>query len=449
MNVSRPWAVLLALGGLALGFVHPELVQAEDAAQPAEASFSKEQLEQMVAPIALYPDSLLSQVLMASTYPLEIVEAQRWVGQNSSLKDDELDKAMLDKSWDPSIKALCHLPDVLTKMSDNLDWTQDLGDAFLGQKQEVMDTVQRMRNLAYEAGNLKTTEQQVVTQQPNEMIVIESPQPQVVYVPSYSPTVVYGSAWSYPSYYYPPMYAPYPPGYGLMTFGFGMAMGAAIWGDCDWDGGWGNSDVDIDIDNYNEFNRNTNRNWEQNNISRGEGGRGNWQHNPEHRKGVGYRDRGTAQQFGARGGSNRVSRDQARGWSDSRAGNRAGAGAGNRAGVADRSRAPGAGSRPSAGTSNRPGASTRPSGGANRPSASTRPSTASRPSTSGRPSASTRQSGSSNRSGSRDTALSGSRSPSRDRAASSRGASSRGMSSGGGRSFGGGGRSGGGGGRRR
>ena len=166
------------------------------------ATFSNEQLEQIVAPIALYPDSLLTQVMMGSTYPLEIVEADRWVKQNKSLKGSALDSALKDKSWDPSVKSLCTVPDVLAKMSENLDWTQDLGDAFLGQKTQLMDSVQRMRGKAYEAGNLKTTEQQVVTQQPDKIIVIEQASPQVVYVPSYSPTVVYG-AWSYPTYYYP------------------------------------------------------------------------------------------------------------------------------------------------------------------------------------------------------------------------------------------------------
>jgi hypothetical protein len=222
-----------------------------------------------------------------------------------------------------------------------------------------------------------------------------------------------------------------------MTFGVGMAVGAAIWGDCDW--GWGDTDIDIDIDRYNEFNRNTSRNSERYNIDRGQGGRGSWQHNPEHRKGVNYRNQGVAQQYGARAGSSRVTRDQARGWSGAQGGSRAGAGATDRArtaGAADRSRAPSAGtmdrSRATAGTS-RPSASTRQTGAASRPSASTR------------------QTGSYNRpSTSRDSAFSGARSPSTDRAASSRGASSRGtatrsggsrsMGGGGGRSFGGGGR---------
>ena len=128
------------------------------------AAFSKEQLEQIVAPIALYPDSLLTQVMMASTYPLEVVEADRWLKQNKNLKGASLEAALKDKDWDPAVKSLCTLPDVLAQMSENLDWTQDLGDAFLGQKTELMDSVQRMRGKAYDEGNLKSTLKSITTQ---------------------------------------------------------------------------------------------------------------------------------------------------------------------------------------------------------------------------------------------------------------------------------------------
>src|SRR6185369_2786297 len=129
---------------------------------PAAKPFSAAQLEQLVAPIALYPDPLMAQILMASTYPLEIVEASRWLKKNPGLKGDKLDAALKEQAWDPSVKGLCAVPDVVHRMSDNLDWTQDLGDAFLAQQSEVLDTVQKMRSKAYEAGNLKTTEQQQV-----------------------------------------------------------------------------------------------------------------------------------------------------------------------------------------------------------------------------------------------------------------------------------------------
>src|SRR4030095_14178306 len=164
------------------------------------------------APIALYSDGLLSQMLMAATYPLEIVEAERFMKANPGLKDAALDEKLKEQDWDASVKSLCKAPDVLTKMSENLDWTQDLGDAFLGQKTELMDTIQVLRGKASDSGNLETTEQQVVTVKEDKIIVIESPSPEVVYVPRYSPTVVYGPTYPPPpSYYYPSMYPYYPP----------------------------------------------------------------------------------------------------------------------------------------------------------------------------------------------------------------------------------------------
>jgi hypothetical protein len=163
-----------------------------------DVTFSKEQLEQIVAPIALYPDALLTQMLMAATYPLEIVQADRFMRANPGLKDTALEEKLKEQDWDTSVKGLCSLPDVLKNMSTNLDWTQDLGDAFLAQQAEVLDTVQRMRGKANDAGNLKTSEQQVVTVQQDKIIVIESKSPEVIYVPTYSPTVVYGAGWGYP-----------------------------------------------------------------------------------------------------------------------------------------------------------------------------------------------------------------------------------------------------------
>ena len=365
----------------------------EDAAPATNASgtFSEEQLEQLVAPIALYPDSLLLQILMASTYPLEVVEADRFVKKNPELKDEALDEALKEHDWDPSVKSLTKLPDVLKMMSENLDWTQDLGDALLAQKNEVMDTVQKMRGLAYEAGNLESTEQQTVTQQEDNIIVIEPADPEVIYVPSYSSTVVYGSSWGYPYWYYPPMYYPPPPGYGLISFGIGLAIGGAIWGNCNW--GWGHTDIDIDINRFNEFNRNTSIDSDRTRIDQrgGRDGKANWQHDPSHRKGVNYRSEEVARNHGARTGSNRVTRDQARG---AVPGNTARTG--NRAASRDIS------------------------------VPSTRPSTGSRDYGSGRAGASDR------------SAFSGSRSPSVDRMSSHRGASSRGTRSYGGARMGGG-----------
>jgi len=258
-------------------------------------TFKQEELDQILAPIALYPDELLAQVFMASTYPLEIVEADRFVKANSKLKGDELTKALEAKNWDPSVKSLVNFPSVLAMMSEKLEWTQKLGDSFLSQQKEVMATVQKLREKAYAQGNLKTTnEQKVVVQE--KTIVIEPSNPQVVYVPSYNPTVVYG-AWPYPAY--PPYYY-YPPGYvagAAFSFAAGVAIGAAwgyAWGGCNWRGG----DVDINVNRNTNINNNIDRGKYQNKVTGGQGGQGKWQHNPEHRKGVSYRDQNTRQQYG-------------------------------------------------------------------------------------------------------------------------------------------------------
>ncbi len=389
----------------------------------AAGDFDKARLEQIVAPIALYPDSLLMQVLMASTYPLEVVEADRWLAKNSGLKGDALDAALKEQDWDPSIKSLCLFPDVVKRMSENISWTKDLGDAFLAQQTELLDTVQRMRGKAFEAGNLKTTEQQVVTQKQDKIIVIESASPEVIYVPTYSPTVVYGPSWYYPTWYYPPMYYPPPPGAAFFTFSVGVAFGAAMWGGANW--GWGGSNVYINHNTYNNFNRNTDINGGdringggrndgidgggRNQATPRDGGQSNWNHDPSHREGVNYRDSKTAQQYGGRGDSGAVSRDQARGYSSPSAGTRDLSGGGAGAGTRDLS---GGGA----------GAGTRDLSG-------------------GDAGAGTRD-----MSGSRDS--SAARSSSMDRSASSRGSSSRGTPSYGGSRGGGGGRSGGGGRRR-
>ena len=378
---------------------------AKEGEAPADGKFDASHLEQIVAPIALYPDSLLMQILMASTYPLEVVEAARWVEANPKVTGDAIDAAIKKEDWDASVKSLCRLPDVLKKMNENLDWTRDMGDAFLGQQAELLDAVQRMRGKAQKEGHLKDTKEQTVTVQEDKTIIIKETNPEVIYVPSYNPTVVYGSSWP-PPYYYAPMYV-YPPGAAFFTFSVGFAMGAAMWGGCNW--GWGHSDVDINVNNYNNFNRNTNINSGNTNIGNNSGNRQNWQHNPEHRKGVNYNSKDTAQKFGGSGSSNRVSQADARG--------RGGSGASNRAGASPSTR-DGGGAR---------------GGGTSRTGAS----------------AGTMQGGG------RDSAFSGAGSGSFDRAASNRGASSRGGYGGsssasrsgasrGGASRGGGGRGGGG-----
>lgn len=208
------------------------LTSSSNAQKEKEAGLKKDQLAQLVAPVALYPDALLTQILIASTYPLEVVQADRWVVKNKSLKGDALTKALDGQKWDPSVKALVNFPTVLKAMSEKLEQTTKLGDAFLAQPKELMAVVQELRAKAYAAGNLKSTKEQNVVVE-KEIIIIESTNPQVVYVPSYSPTVVYGT-WGYPAYppyyYYPP-----PPAY---TFSMGVAVGSYYgYGHCDWHGG--------------------------------------------------------------------------------------------------------------------------------------------------------------------------------------------------------------------
>jgi len=282
-----------------------------EAAQPAK--FKQEELDQMLAPIALYPDSLLTQVLMASTYPLEIVQADRWAKQNKDMKGDALAKALEAQSWDPSVKSLVNFPQVLTMMSEKLDLTQKLGDAFLAQQKDVMNTVQNLRKKAEASGNLKTTKEQVVKVE-KEIIIIESASPQVIYVPSYNPTVVYG-AWAYPSY---PPYPYYPPGYGAgAAFVTGVAVGAAwgyAWGNSNWHGG----DVDIDVNRNTNINQNINREkYKQQYQGKGQAGQGKWQHDAGHRGGAAYRDQGTAQKYNrGTGGEAAKSREAFRGRAD-------------------------------------------------------------------------------------------------------------------------------------
>jgi hypothetical protein len=308
----KPLAALLAALILLQGvpsLVFAQTTQPASAAAPQAPTFKPEAIEQLVAPIALYPDPLLAQVLMASTYPLEVVEAARWQKENPTLKDKALEDALQQQTWDPSVKSLTAFPPVLTMLNEKLDWTQKLGDAFLAQQNDVMDAVQRLRVKADAAGNLKSNEQQTVTVEqapanvqqnvtvqgqaapPPTIIKIEPAQPQVVYVPTYNPTVVYG-AWPYPTY---PPYSYYPPGYvaatSLISFGVGMAVGAALWGGCSWGGYGGHNDVNVNVNRYNNFNHT--------NISNN-----NWQHNVDHRKGVQYRDNATRQKYnrGASGG---------------------------------------------------------------------------------------------------------------------------------------------------
>ncbi|ARP94193.1 DUF3300 domain-containing protein [Bordetella genomosp. 13] len=377
---------------------------ASDAQTPPP--FKPEEIEALAAPIALYPDPLLSQVLMASTYPLEIVHAARWSKDNPSMRGDAAVKAVEGMPWDASVKSLVAFPQVLEPMNEKLDWTQKLGDAFLAQPADVFAAIQRLRGRAQDAGNLETNTQQKVIVEPaptqaggqTQVVRIESADPEVIYVPAYNPTVVYG-AWSYPSYpptYWPPSPAYYP-GTALVSglaWGVGLAAAGAIFSDCD----WGSNDIDID---YNKV-TNIDRNFDQTKVNR-EGGR--WQHDASHRQGVAYRDNATRQQYaGGVPGADRRAEYRGR---------EAGSGAGglDREAVSNR-----------AGAANRAAGADRPAGasraaGADRPTASNRAAGADRSTVSNRPAAADR-SAASNRAAAADRAGAAGRSTSTDRAAS-------------------------------
>ncbi|MET6676520.1 DUF3300 domain-containing protein [Citrobacter amalonaticus] len=301
-----------------------------EASPVAKTSFTTAQIDQWVAPIALYPDPLLSQVLMASTYPANVVQAVQWSRDNPTQQGDAAIQAVTNQPWDPSVKSLVAFPQLMTLMGENTEWVQNLGDAFLAQPQDVMDSVQRLRLLAQQTGSLKSTPQQTVTSTPKKsvaatpsttastsksgavsaapastVIKIEPADPQVVYVPSYNPSTVYG-AW--PNTAYPPVYLPPTPGEqfaGSFVKGFGYSLGVAttyaLFSNIDWDdddhhhdddhhGGNGyqhNGDnININVDN---FNRISGQNLKTQNMT--------WQHNPAWRGGVPYQNEATAQRF--------------------------------------------------------------------------------------------------------------------------------------------------------
>jgi len=339
--------------------------QSAPPAASGEQLLKPEELEALVAPIALYPDTLLAQILMASTYPLEVVQAERWANENKNLKDDQLKAAVDKQAWDETVKALVATPDVLKMMSSKLDWTEKLGDAVLAQQPDVMDAIQRLRSKAQANNKLSSTKEQKVSvkqEQNKQVIVIEPTNPDTIYVPYYDPKVVYGG-WSYPSY--PPYYFGYPgyiPGAVIgagLAFGAGYALGRWATGGNYWGGNvnWGNNNINI------------NRPVNINNVGN------NWQHNAAHRQGVRYNNSQVEQRFGnnnLRSGSQ--GRMDFRGRSGEQVlrpgGGQANLGGAGRPGVGGG----GAGVPGAGGGANRPnvgGGANRPSGGggANRPSA--------------------------------------------------------------------------------
>lgn len=287
-NPKTLFAALMFTGAL-LTFAREANAQAQPAPAPAQQEVLKpEQLDALVAPIALYSDSLLAEVLMASTYPLEVVEADRWRKKNKSLDGQQLKSAADKQGWDDSVKALTATPSVLDMMESQLDWTQKLGDAVLAQQPDVMDAVQRLRARAEAQNKLQSTKEQKVsthTEQGKKIIVIEPAQPDTIYVPYYDPATVYG-AWPYPDY--PPAYWPPPAGYysgaalaAGLVFTTGFAVGAWAANNSFWGGGmnWANNNINV------------NRNVNVRNVNN------NWVHNPDHRHGVRYNNQNVANRF--------------------------------------------------------------------------------------------------------------------------------------------------------
>jgi hypothetical protein len=257
----------------------------EGAATGEKYSYSQDQLDSLLAPIALYPDTLLSQILMASTYPLEVVEADRWLKRNVNLSPDSLDAALREKPWDVSVKSLCHFPRVLGMMSDKLDDTHSLGDAFLGQEDQVMDTIQNLRARAKAAGHLAPTDNQKIVAD-DKYISIEPTAPDVIYVPAYDPCWVYGPWWY-------PVCSPRWFWWPDIVVGIGFFWGPPIFvGPAGpWCGFfWNRHRLFVNANRTFAFGRVG--------ITRLHGGAEVWQHNPAHRRGIAYRDSATARQFG-------------------------------------------------------------------------------------------------------------------------------------------------------
>jgi hypothetical protein len=287
-------AALLAMA-LAAGDVAAQTSQPPSDASAVVApgsAYAAGQLEQLLAPIALYPDSLLAQILMASTYPLDIVEADRWLQApaNAALQGDALAASLASQRWDPSVKSLVPFPRILRMMDDHLAWSEQLGDAFLADQAAVMDAVQQLRRQAQTAGTLNSNAQLAVSDS-GGAIVIEPATPQTVYVPVYDPALAYG-VWGYPGF--PPDYFP---GYfdgaiiGGYGFGwFGVAVVVPLWGWNRWD--WAHHRIDIDPGRYAGLNRNRPP---AGNV---------WHHDPSQRRGVPYLSPAVQSRFGASGGAN-------------------------------------------------------------------------------------------------------------------------------------------------
>src|SRR5512132_4200729 len=289
--------VIAILSVASLQWSSPLVLAQEETTTTEEApKIPNDQLDSLVAPIALYPDAMLAQTLAASTYPLEVMQLDQWMDKNKNLKDKALADAVAKQPWDPSVQSMAAFPDVVQRMAENIQWMTDVGNAVLAQQKDVMDAVQRMRAKAQGTGNLKTGSEQKVetktTQSGQQVIVVEQANPEAAYVPSYDPAVVYGAAPAeYP--YYPYSYPGYQPGRAL-AWGSAIAVGGVWannnWGNCNWDDG------NVTINNNNNFNKNYNKNVNKTGTGQANG----WQHNPQHRGNAPYANKQTANKYGGK-----------------------------------------------------------------------------------------------------------------------------------------------------
>ncbi len=266
-------------------------------APPPGQTLAPDQLEDLVAPIALYPDPLLSQILVAATYPLELVQASQWLARNQGLTGAALTQAAQSQNWDPSIQALVVFPNVVKQLNQDITWTTNLGNAFLSQQADVMDAVQRMRAKAQSAGKLASTPQQTVTSMPPgsgpgpPVIEIQPADPQVIYVPTYDPFYIWGPPLYYPyaSWYYPHAYF----GFGVgIPIGFYFGVGWGGWGGWGWHPGWGGHTIIVNNNFIHRYNFNAGRGASLT-------GRSTWSHDAFHREGVPYSNSALSNRYGA------------------------------------------------------------------------------------------------------------------------------------------------------
>ncbi|MGA9704119.1 DUF3300 domain-containing protein, partial [Pseudomonas sp.] len=266
----------------------------------AAALLSPQQLDNLVAPITLYPDNLLSQLLAASTYPLELVEAEQWLQQNQNLQGQQLVDAARQQPWDPSVQALVVFPDVLARLTSDIRWTTDLGNAFLAQQGDVMSAIQQLRAQARAAGQLNSNPEDTIatdTQGGQTAIQIQPTNPEQVYVPEYNPEDV----WGPPAYgYYPPLdYPDYGWGFGFEPpIYIGGFFGGLGWGGWGWGCNWFGGSLFLNVGFFNHYGFGGGFYGRGGFGGRGFGGRETWVHNPAHRMGVGYSNRAVASRFG-------------------------------------------------------------------------------------------------------------------------------------------------------